>query len=361
MDRSDMTEPTASPISLVTKLSDCGEGYSFAVVEDGEGNHHQALIDLNADDGTAEPRALILNDQSRITAIGTPDDSFVKAYTEAVEATGNQRMILCHDLPRRLEGLTPEGGWVFPVPRLLDESRAKLTANFRGMSIAPKAGFGFVTDGKLLDLDTAFPHGMTRFFGAEVTLDFGRLVNGTEAGRIGELAVTYLWGHVTEDFDQDDLPLSDDPILPELQEALGVEGDPLTAKDLLKFSSHREANSHFVFLEWRWPSNAPLYQSRHWAFVDPRFGLGGGVARYDTVLQQGGTAENGQSASEEERTRAFTVFATGSTRVNLVEFRTRHIELALGGGVRVFAGMLFGVVGEGDLRFTWRFSNPLEF
>lgn len=366
MVRSVMTEPTTSPISLVTKLSDCGEGYGFAVVEDGEGNHHQALIDLNATDGTAEPRALILNDESRVTALGTPSEAFIEAYTQAPEATGNQRAILCYDLSRRLQGLMPEGGWRFPLPRLLDESRSRLTASFSGMSIAPKAGFGFVTDGKLLDLKSSFPHGMTRFVGGELTLDLDKLVQGIPAGRIGELAVAYMWGHGEESFDQNDLPLSNEPILPELQEALGVEpGEELTAKDLLKFNSHREANSHFVFVEWRWPSNVPIYQSHHWALVHPRFGIGAGFAYYDTLLDQGGTAEDGEggmtSASDSERSKTFHAFVTGTTRVNLVEFRTRHIELALGGGVRVFAGMLFGMAGEGDLRFVWRFSNPLEF
>lgn len=360
-----MPEPVSDPITLVSKLADCGDNYGFAVVEDSEGNQHQALVDLNPTDGTLEPRVLLINDEGRAVAYGAPTEAFTTAYTGASEVTGNQRPILCHDLARRLEGLTPEGGWRFPLPRLLDESRARLTSSFRGMSIAPKLGFGFITDGELLDFNSSFPQGMTRLVGGELTFDFDRLSDGTTAGRIGELALVYFWGHVAENFDQDDLPLSDEPILPELQELLGVEeGEAITAEDLLQFSSNREANSHLLFLEWRWPSNTPVYQSTHWAFIHPRFGVGGGFAYYDTRLIQNATVdseEGTRSAEDVEHSRTFHAFVTGTTRVNLVEFRTRDVELALGGGVRVFAGMIFGMVGEGDLRLTWRFPDPLEF
>ncbi len=356
------------PISLVSKLADCGDGYSFAVVEDEEGNQHQAIIDLNAEDDTVEPRALVISEDSQVTAIGDLSEEFVTAYNEAPETTGNHRGLFCHDLETRLEGMTPAQVWLFPVPRLLDESRASLASSFSGLSIAPKMGFGFITDGALLDFNSSFPHGLTRLIGGEITFDFDRLVNGVAAGRNGELALVYFWGYAQEEFDESNLPLSDEPILPELQALLGVEdGEAITASDLLQFSSNREANSHFAFIEWRWPSNAAAYQSRHWTLIHPRFGLGGGVAYYNTQLIQGATVEDGDadggtsSATDVEHSKTWHAFATGTTRVNLIEFRSGDFESVLGGGVRVFAGMLFGMTGEGDLRFTWRFDSPIEF
>jgi len=200
---------------------------------------------------------------------------------------------------------------------------------FRGLSFAPRVGVGFVTDAKLLNFNSPFPQNSTRLVGGEITLDFGKLRNDAFR-RVGELALLYYWGHSEDQFTQDDLPLANNPLA-----------------GLIRFSNKRESNSHYVFAEWRWPTFAPVYTSKHWALINPQFGVGAGAIIINTKVTQG----DDNPMTKDVNAVAFAV--TGSTQVRLVEFAWGNFLMSLEGAVRVFAGQAFGMVGEGGLRFTW--------
>jgi len=200
-----------------------------------------------------------------------------------------------------------------------------------GLSFAPHLGFGFITDGKLLDFHSPFPHGVTRLVGGEIALDFQRLEAGLPPRPVGQLAFLYYWGHVTDHIDQSDLPFGDDPLL-----------------SLLQFSSDRESNSHYVLGEWRWPSTAPLFQNKRWTFIQPQFGLGVGGFYLSTKIQE----EN--SGPQAVQTGGFLV--TGSTQAEVVGFSRGGWKFSLEASVRMFAGQAFGMLGESVLRvgYHWR-------
>src|SRR3990172_10497826 len=107
---------------------------------------------------------------------------------------------------------------------------------FQGLTLTPRAGIGFITDAKLLKFSSPFPQSPTRLIGGELSLDFGRRKNN-ETLRVGELALLYYWGKAQDQFDQNDLPLANNPL-----------------SDLIRFSNKREAMSHTLLGEWRWPS-----------------------------------------------------------------------------------------------------------
>jgi len=196
-----------------------------------------------------------------------------------------------------------------------------------GVSVAPRLGFGFITDGQLLNFNSAFPHGTTRLVGGEVDLDFQRIEAGQDPKAVGQLALLYYWGHATDSFSQDDLPFGNDPIL-----------------NLIQFKGERESNSHFILTEWRWPSFAPLYQSKRWTFIHPQFGLGLGGFYINTRVSE----ENGGTKTVEKG--GFLV--TGSTQVRVMAVKAHNWEFSIEASVRMFAGQAFGILGEAGLRVT---------
>jgi len=200
---------------------------------------------------------------------------------------------------------------------------------FRGLSIAPRVGVGFITDAKLLNFNSPFPQSTTRLIGGELTVDFGKLSNDTHR-RIGELALLYYWGHSEDQFTQDDLPLANNPLA-----------------GLIRFSTKRESDSHYLFAEWRWPSFAPVWSNNHWAFINPQFGVGAGGILINTKITQGDDNPTTKNVS------AVALAVTGSTQVRLVEFAWGDFRMSLEGSVRLFAGQALGMAGEGALRFSW--------
>ncbi len=196
---------------------------------------------------------------------------------------------------------------------------------WKGISFTPRAGVGFLTDGRLVNFNSPYPHGTTRLLGGEISVDFAKIL--PETRRIGELAFTYYWGHAQDTVTQDDLPLGD----------LG---------NLLRFNSERETNSHFIMAEWRWPSYAPVWSNGRWSFINPQFGLGAGGIFLNSRITQ-----NDRPPKE---ATDFAAVATGSTQVKLVEYSYGSFQVSLEGAVRLFAGMAFGMMGEGALRFTYR-------
>lgn len=63
---------TYTPVAI---LSDCGNQYSVALVDEAQGKQHQVVIDLNDKDGTKEPR-IIFSDQSSVNVSG----NFVRSF-----------------------------------------------------------------------------------------------------------------------------------------------------------------------------------------------------------------------------------------------------------------------------------------
>jgi hypothetical protein len=88
----------------IARLADCGNGYGIARVADEEGHEQEVRVDLNADDGTADPQIVIpeslLQEESSVVV----DDAFVTAYRELtvsdeLDAAGQTRVC----------GYAPEG------------------------------------------------------------------------------------------------------------------------------------------------------------------------------------------------------------------------------------------------------------
>lgn len=196
--------------------------------------------------------------------------------------------------------------------------------DLKGVSGAARVGVGYITDGEILDFNSPFPHGTTRLIGGELTLDFESLLEGKPIGRMGQLALMYYWGHIEESFDQDDLPLGEGGLL-----------------SLIEFSSTRNSDTHYLLTEWRWPTFTPVFASKHWSLIDPEFGLGFGGLYVKTRMQEGD--------ADPVSTEQFAFVMTGSTRVRVVTFRVGNFEASLEGAVRIFAGQVFGLIGEAGL------------
>ena len=47
--------------TIVSKLTHCENNNHIAVIQNGEGQY-KAVVDLNPDDGTTAPRAILIND-----------------------------------------------------------------------------------------------------------------------------------------------------------------------------------------------------------------------------------------------------------------------------------------------------------
>src|SRR5262245_36275068 len=203
------------------------------------------------------------------------------------------------------------------------------TTKIENVSLAPLYGSGFITDGKFLKFGSPYPHGSTSLKGVESAADFKKVDedNGQEK-RIGELALMYFYGRTDDHFDQTDLPLGDSPLA-----------------SLIQFSASRNARSHFVMSEWRWPLFSPAYQSEHFRFIQPQYSLGAGALWIRTQVIQDGPPEKVEDLA---------AFITGSTQLRFIEFSFGPLDLSLEASVRMMAGQAFGIIGEGALRFTYR-------
>ena len=220
----------------------------------------------------------------------------------------------------------------------------------RGVSVGSKAGLGFLTNGKLLNFTKGFPNASTTLWGIDLTLQFEGYVedglgdavdtNGQPTGEVGQLVLSYYQGTADETLTQDDLPLS----------------GPLA--DLVEFSLDREIEHHMGLVEWRWPSNKPVYQTRfldgifELTFIDPWFGLGSGAMRSTTTVTRDGTREDPRSA--------WSFLVTGATGGDLAELAYHspigEFSLKALAEARLFAGNAFGLfgVGGGQLTYQWR-------
>lgn len=196
--------------------------------------------------------------------------------------------------------------------------------SWKGISLSPRMGIGFLTDTRFLDFDSPYPHGTTQMLGADLSLTFGKKRESNGRSRTGELSFLYYWGRSEDKFDQSDLPFQN---------------------DLIRFSLKREASHHFMLTEWRWPTYAPVFASHRWTFIRPEFSTGGGVIYTQAKITEG------EKPPQEVSNLAFVV--TGSTQVRLVEFSYRHFQISLGGAFRAFAGSAFGLMGEADLLFAY--------
>jgi hypothetical protein len=205
----------------------------------------------------------------------------------------------------------------------------ELSTIIRNFSFAPRLGSGFLTDGKLLKFKSAYPHGSTQFTGAEVSLDFnGHTPDEKTERRIGEWAVMYYYGRSDDHFDQSDLPLGDNPLL-----------------NLIRFETGRQATSHVLLSEWRWPLFAPAYQSAHVRLIQPQYSLGLGAMYIHTKIEQ--------DNSPTEEASAFAGFVTGSTQLRLMEVSLGRWDLSFEASVRMLAGQAYGLIGEGAIRLTY--------
>ncbi len=191
-----------------------------------------------------------------------------------------------------------------------------------GASISPKIQQGFVSDGKLMKFRSPFPHGSSSWFGGEFSLDFKNKEHPHRTG--GELGFTYLQGMSKDHTDQSDLPLGDDPVA-----------------NLLRFSNTRDAESHFMKLEWRWPAFPPLVESRHWRVLEPRLGLGMGLLNVRTRVQQ--------MNSDPKQVGTLDFLLDASTQVKFVELRGSRFGVSLGGSLEIFVGKMLGIMGGATL------------
>ncbi len=198
--------------------------------------------------------------------------------------------------------------------------------SWKGLSLAPRVGVGFLTDTRFLDFASPYPHGITQMYGADLSIAFGKKRESNGRARTGELSFLYYWGRSGDKFDQNDLPFKN---------------------DFIQFSLRREATHHFMLTEWRWPTYAPVFTSNHWTFIRPEFSTGGGAIYTQAKITEG------DHSPREVTHLAFVV--TGSTEVRLFDFSYEHFQVSLGGAFRAFAGEAFGLMGETDLRFAYNF------
>jgi hypothetical protein len=205
----------------------------------------------------------------------------------------------------------------------------ELSTIIGNFSFAPRLGSGFLTDGKLLKFKSPYPHGSTHLEGVEFSMDFhGLSPDQKTERRIGELALMYYYGQADDHFDQSDLPLGDNPLL-----------------SLIRFETGRNARTHMLLSEWRWPLFAPAYQSEHLRLIQPQYSLGVGALYIHTKIEQDNTPA--EEASD------LAGFVTGSTQLRLMEVSLGRWDLSFEASVRMLAGQAYGLIGEGAIRLTY--------
>ena len=206
---------------------------------------------------------------------------------------------------------------------------------FEGLSVAPRWGMGFLTDGRLFKFDSPYPLKEFQLLGGEIALDFRRgesskkVGNSTSAGQLGFI---FLRGTSTDNFSEADLPLP--------EEGLG---------SLIKFNVGRRALSYLSMLEYRWPLMASVWAPDRWSFVKPMFTLGAGANYIKTKISEDGAKPTIETSLD--------FFLTASTSVSAVRVRFGRIDLSLDFSVRLLAGQVFGFIGEGLFRVTYRYPD----
>jgi len=199
----------------------------------------------------------------------------------------------------------------------------------QSVSLAPLWGSGFITDGKLLKFGSPYPLGSTSVKGLELAIDFREVdAEARTEKRSGQLALMYYYGKSHDHFDQSDLPLGDNPLA-----------------GLLQFSATRDADSHFLMMEWRWPLFSPVYESKHLRLLQPQYSLGLGGVRIHTQVTQDGAPK---SATD------YAGFATGASQLRLAEVTAGRMSVSLEVSLRMLVGQDYGVFSESSLRFAYR-------
>ncbi|OGP17570.1 MAG: hypothetical protein A2053_00425 [Deltaproteobacteria bacterium GWA2_50_8] len=220
-----------------------------------------------------------------------------------------------------------------------------LFAKPSGVCGIPKIGIGFITEGDLLDFNSSFPNSSTTLYGVDLCLNFEGYIDdglgdevdreGRPTGQVGRLVLSYYQGRSEETLTEDDLPIGG------------------TLADLLQFRMEREATSHMGIVEWRWPSNKPVYQTSFFdgdlelKFIHPWFALGAGADHTETTIQR----------DEEDPTHHsnWLFLVTGATGGELAQLRYRGFSVTLDAETRLFAGQAFGMFGLGgvELAYNW--------
>lgn len=200
-----------------------------------------------------------------------------------------------------------------------------------GVTIFPRRGWGLLTDGQLLDFDSAFPHGVTQLHGAEISLNFSQKIPASKEPprRLGELALGIYRGKAKDHLNEGDLPLADD--------------DPLLG--FVNFDSRRDATSYLFLSEWRWPSFPAALRLNRLNLFQPHFSLGVGGYRVKTQVDQ--------SRSDPKTVDAWGALMTAAMQIRVIEARKGRWSASLDSSVRMLAGQAFGIIGEFGLRLTW--------
>ena len=205
------------------------------------------------------------------------------------------------------------------------------TTKIQSVSIAPRRASGFMTDGKFLKFSSPYPQSSTSLYGLELSADFEARTSDkdgkVQARRIGQLAVMYYYGRSDDHFDQSDLPLGDNPLA-----------------GLIRFSTARDARSHYLLSEWRWPLFSPAFQTKHLSLIQPQYSLGiGGLWIHTKVNQEG----------ERKEVQKLAGYVTGSTQLRLIEVKWGRADFSLEASVRMLGGQTYGIMAESALRFTY--------
>ncbi len=208
------------------------------------------------------------------------------------------------------------------------------TTKIQNLSVAPRWASGFITNGKFLKFNSPYPQSSTDLKGVELSLDFKEWTPDNKdkdklrGRRVGELALMYYYGRSDDHFDQSDLPLGDNPLV-----------------ELIQFSATRDARSHFLITEWRWPLFSPVYQGKHLRLIQPQYSLGlGGMYIKTKVTQEGETEYVSKRAG----------YVTSSTQLRIVELSVGPVNLSWEASVRMLAGQTYGIMAETGLRLTYR-------
>ncbi len=192
----------------------------------------------------------------------------------------------------------------------------------RRISLTPKLQVGFISDGKLLNFKSPFPHGESLFTGGEASLEFR-----SKSGSAGELVLSIMKGEADDYTDQSKLPLGDDYV-----------------SRLVKFQNARQSQSEYLSLEWRWTTGDPMVRSRRWTLLQPKLGLGLGVLNTKALVKQ--------LDKEPVETSAFNAVALGSTHLKFAELHAGWWGISLEGSLNIFVGKILGIMGGLSLSFN---------
>lgn len=225
------------------------------------------------------------------------------------------------------------------------------------LSVAPTVGAAFITNGKILDFNSAYPTAITSLYGVEAAVRcdtfvrkiddpvfshripifvnlFKPISNPDKLLHRAELVIRYEHGTSDQRVTQDDFPLSNNILL----------------KSLVRFGSSRATSSHHLELLTLWSPGTPFYQTESFKFLDPWFGFGFRLIH----IEVNNDREDGNLPEESSTTTGAAALAV---RASLVEYHHSFFTTGVLMGGSLLAGGCFGFEGYFGLKLEFPLKN----